>query len=221
MASRPSILRHPQTAAASRGGCRPAGGGGPCCGQVGAAAAWCWGWTRQSSGPAGAEPAPAPPWQRLPTCHSHDTTFKALMLHSKRCAQNCILNCDQALCLHAMGTSGRNATINVKRMHAALESDTDLSDQPQPLQNQTLLQQAMQQSQCHLIRDKHKTGWVVTAPASTFQCRGMLLDFSLEMHHLLFKVAHGVAAILGSFQQALGSLQCCPCSPFPSADCFR
>jgi len=37
----------------------------------------------------------------------------------------------------------------------------------------------------------------------------------------LFEVAHGVGVILGSFQQALGSLQCCPCSPFPPADGFR
>lgn len=61
----------------------------------------------------------------------------------------------------------------------------------------------------------------MTAPGSTFKRRGMLLDFCLEMHDLLFKVAHGVGVILGSFQQALGSLQCCPCSPFPPADGFR
>jgi len=72
-----------------------------------------------------------------------------------------------------------------------------------------------------MMRGNHQTKWVVTAPASTFQCRGMLLDLSLELHHLLFEVAHGVGVILGSFQQALGSLQCCPCSPFPPADCFR
>ena len=112
--------------------------------------------------------------------------------------------------------------MNVKHMHAASESHTDLPDQPQPLQKQGILLQAMQKSQCHHDkRDKHKTEWVVTAPASTFQCRGMLLDFPLQVHHLLFKVAHGVAVILGSFQQALGSLQCCPCNPLPPADCFR
>jgi len=128
--SRPSIWRQPQTAAASRGGCTPAGGGGPCCGQVGAAAAWCWGWTPQSSGPACAGLAPAPPWHHLPTCHSHDSTFKGVDIANHH---NCILNCGQALCLHAMSTSGRNAIINVKHMHAASESGTDLSDQPQPL----------------------------------------------------------------------------------------
>jgi len=39
--------------------------------------------------------------------------------------------------------------INVKHMHAASESDTDLSDQLQPLQKQGILLQAMQKSQCH------------------------------------------------------------------------
>ncbi len=80
----------------------------------------------------------------------------------------------------------------------------------------------MQKSQCY--HDERQTQVRVgcdSTPASIFQCCGMLLDFSLEMHDLLFEVAHGVGVILGSFQQALGSLQCCPCSPFPPADGFR
>ena len=110
--------------------------------------------------------------------------------------------------------------LSIYELHS--ESHTDLSDQLQPLQKQGTLLQAMQTRQCQPgEEDTHKTVWVVTAPAGTFQCCGMLFDFSLELHHLLFKVAHGVAVILSSFQQALGSLQCCPCSPFPSVDCFR
>ena len=59
----------------------------------------------------------------------------------------------------------------------------------------------------------------MTIPAGSLQVTCVLLDLELQLHDLLLKVMYGMAANLGSFQQAPGSLQCIPCSPLPPGNC--
>jgi len=59
---------------------------------------------------------------------------------------------------------------------------------------------------------------LVGAPAMMIQCSCVLLDLCFKIHNLLLKLAHGVTAVLGSFQQPFWSLQGRTCGAFPIVD---